>query len=189
MADPVSAILYTVAAGGIAAFSYEKTRMEEQAQKNQAKVAEANARLQQQQMEYNQRMAEREAKVLEAEGIENARRIRAAAELERSQRIAMLGKSGAAMSSGSPLAVLGAAASAEELSIADSRYGNSRQVSQLMTKASDYAFGAKVQANNVSLARASKPSKTAFGLNLVSNTLDTTSKALSLASAIGGGGA
>ena len=166
MSDPVTwAIL-----GGVGYGIYKKVDEERQIAKNQAKVAEANALLQQQQMEYNQRMAEREAQALEAEGIENARRMRAAAELERSQRIAMLGKSGTAMSSGSPLAVLGAAAASEEMSIRDNKYNTARQISQLETKAKDYAFGAKVAENDIQLAKNSRPSMLSFGFNLANTT-------------------
>lgn len=181
MADPVTwAIL-----GGVGYGIYKKVDEQRQIAKNQAKVAEANARLQQQQMEYNQRMAEREAQALEAEGIENARRMRAAAEQARSQRIAMLGRSGTAMSSGSPLAVLGAAASAEELSIQDNKYSTARQLSQLSTKSKDYAFGAKVAANNIQSAKNSRPSSLAFGFNLAGEAVNVAKAGASILSIVG----
>ena len=81
-----------------------------QQQRQQAQQAADNARMQQQQMEYNKRMEEREAAALEAETAENVRRQRLESERLRSAQIALLGKSGAAMASGSPLAVLGATA-------------------------------------------------------------------------------
>lgn len=145
------------AAGGIvgAAVDHEQ-------QKQQAETAERNAELQQQQMEYNQRMAEREATALEAENAENVRRMRQEAEALRSQRIAMLGKSGAAMSSGSPLAILGEAAADEELAIQDAHYSGSRQVAALRSKATDYRYGATIARSNVNAAKAAKPG--IFGL-------------------------
>lgn len=138
--------------------------------KNQAEVAEKNAKLQLAQMEYNQRMAEREADALAAENIENARRMRIQAEAARSQRIAMLGKSGAAMSSGSPLAVLGAAAADEELAIQDAHYTGARQVGQLRSKATDYGYGAAIARNNVYAASASRPSGLGLGATILGQT-------------------
>ena len=139
-------------------------------QKAQAEAAEENAKMQQAQMEYNQRMAEREAEALEAENAENARRMRQAAEAAQSQRLAMLGKSGAAMTSGSPLAILGAAAADEELAIQDSNYSGARQVGQLRTKATDYGYGAAIAKHNVGAAKAARPSSAGLGMTILGQT-------------------
>lgn len=136
-----------------------------QQQKAEAQNAEENARLQMAQMEYNKRMEEREAAAVEAEGQENARRMREAAEEARAQRIAMLGKSGAAMTSGSPLAILGAAAADEEVQIRDAQYNASRQQAQHMAKAADYGYGASIAKQNILAAKASRPTT----LSLVNN--------------------
>lgn len=136
-----------------------------QQQKSEAKNAEENAKLQLAQMEYNKRMEEREAAAVEAEGRENARRMREAAEEERARRIAMLGKSGAAMTSGSPLAILGAAAADEEVQIQDAHYNAARVRAQQMAKAADYGYGASIAKQNILAAKASRPTT----LSLVNN--------------------
>ena len=132
----------------------------------QARYAEANATLQRDMMEYNRRMELHEADTIEAEGNENARRMREAAALARSQRIAMLGKSGVAMSSGSPLAVLAEAAGNEETQIQDRRYAASRQAAQHRNRAADYAYGSKIAALNIRAARSSRPTATSFALGI-----------------------
>ena len=135
--------------------------------KQQAKSAEENARLQQRQMEYNQRMEEREAAALEAENAENARRQRQEAERLRSAQLAALGKSGAAITSGSPLAILGQTAADEELKIQDARYAGARAAAAHRTKAADYGFGASIAAQNALAAKASKPSTMALGATIL----------------------
>lgn len=137
-----------------------------EAASEQSRIAEENAKLQQAQMEYNARMQEREAAAAEAENAENARRMREAAEAARSQRLAMLGKSGAAMTSGSPLAILGAAAADEELAIRDAQYSGAREVSALRAKATDYSYGAAIAKSNVNAARAAKPSVLSLGSSI-----------------------
>lgn len=148
--------------------------------KAQADAAEENARLQQQQMEYNQRMAEREAAALEAENLENAKRMRQAAEDARSQRIAMLGKSGAAMTSGSPLAILGAAAADEEQTIQDAHYAGSRQLAAVRTQAVDYQYGASIAKANAAAAKASRPSSAGLGMTILGTTGNTLFQGASL---------
>lgn len=138
-----------------------------QQQEDAAKLQEENAKLQVAQMEYNKRMEEREAAAIEAEGAENARRMREAAEEARAQRIAMLGKSGAAMTSGSPLAILGAAAADEEIQIQDKHYNTSRQAAQHYAKAADYGYGAAVGKQNILAAKASRPTGLSLATNLV----------------------
>jgi hypothetical protein len=137
-----------------------------QADKQQADIAEENARLQMQQMEYNRKVEEREAAALEAEGRENDRRMREAAAEARAQRIAMLGKSGAAMTSGSPLAVLGEAAAEEELAIQDARYQRAREISAVNSKAADYTFGSAIAEQNLAAAKASRPSGFGLAMNI-----------------------
>lgn len=137
-----------------------------QADKEQAKIAEENAKIQMHQMEYNRKVEEREAAALEAEGRENDRRMREAAAEARSKRIAMLGKSGAAMTSGSPLAVLGEAAATEELAIQDARYQRAREISAVNSKAADYTFGSAIAQQNLTAAKASRPSSLSLAMNL-----------------------
>lgn len=131
-----------------------------------AQNAEDNARLQQQQLEYNKRMEMQEAATIEAENQENARRQRMESESLRASQIALLGKSGAAMSSGSPLAVLGQSAADEELKIRDLRYMGARSASAHTTKATDYGFGATIAGQNAVAAKNSRPSGTALGATI-----------------------
>lgn len=171
MADPVTWMLIlnvaaVTAAVGSAGAGIVGAVESNKAKERQADIAEQNAKLQQAQMEHNARMQEREAAALEAENAENARRMREAAENARSQRLAMLGKSGAAMTSGSPLAILGAAAADEELAIRDAQYTGGRQVSAIRSKVTDYSYGAAIAKSNVNAARASSPTILAQGANI-----------------------
>lgn len=149
-----------------------------------AQNAEDNARLQQAQMEYNQRMELREAAAIEAEGRENAKRMREAAEQARSQRIALLGKSGAAMTSGSPLAILGSAAADEEIQIMDNHYQTARSAAAHRNKATDYAYGAEIAKQNFFAARSSRPSGTSLGLNIAGSGLGAFAQGVSVYSAL-----
>lgn len=151
--------------------------------KAQAEAAEQQAKLQQQQMEYNQRMQEREAAALEAESLENAKRMRQAAEDARSQRLALLGKSGAAMTSGSPLAILGAAAADEEQGIQDAHYAATRQIAAARTKAADYGYGAAIAKHNVAAAKASRPTALSLGAKIIGNVGDGLTQLGSIAQA------
>ena len=133
------------------------------AAKQSAQNAEDNAIMQQQQMEYNKRMEEREAAAIEAENAENARRKRLESERLRSAQMALLGKSGAAITSGSPLAILGQTAADEELKIQDIRYGGARAAAAHRSKATDYGYGSAIAGQNVLAAKASRPTSTALG--------------------------
>lgn len=140
-------------------------------QKAQADLAEDNAKLQQQQLEYNKRVEEREAAAIEAESRENARRQRLQAEYLKSQQRALLGKSGAAMTSGSPLAILGQSAADEELMIQDTHYAGARSAAAHRTKAADYEFGSALAQQNITAAKMSKPSGLSLAMNLTGATI------------------
>lgn len=156
-----AAIAITAVSVGIGE-AIEKHRSDKQ----QSKIAEENARLQIRQMEYNKKVEEREAAALEAEGQENTLRMRKAAAEARSKRIAMLGKTGAAMGSGSPLAILGDAAADEELAIQDAQYQRARQISAVNAKAADYSFGSAIAGQNLAAAKASRPTGLGLAMNL-----------------------
>ena len=125
-------------------------------QNNQAR---ANADMQAQQLEYNKRVEEREAARVESEAAENARRQREAAEELKARQRALLGKSGAAMQSGSPLAVLGQTAADEELKVQDIHYSGANQAAHHREQAKMYQYQAGV-------ARASAPSSASLGLSV-----------------------
>ena len=126
------------------------------AQNNQAR---ANAQAQADQLAYNRRVEEREAARVEAETAENARRQREAAEELKARQRALLGKSGAAMTSGSPLAILGQTAADEELKIHDVHYAGYNQAQHHREQAKMYGYQAGV-------AKAQSPSSASLGLNV-----------------------
>ena len=126
----------------------------------QHKQAEANAKAQEAQANYNKRLEEREAARVEAETAENARRQREAAEQLKAQQRALLGASGAAMTSGSPLAVLGQTAADEEMKVQNIHAGGAAEANKHREQAKMFGFQAGV-------ARASAPSKASLGANLI----------------------
>ena len=127
------------------------------AQKRQAEVAEQNARIQQQQAQYNQRLEEREAAAAEAEMRENARRQREESERLKSSQRAAFGKSGALMTAGSPLAVLGETAADEELKVQDLHYQSYRQQERHLIAAQGYKGEATIAGINARNAKNSIP--------------------------------
>lgn len=133
----------------------------------QHRQQKANADMQAQQMNYNKRLEEREAAVIEAETAENARRQRLQAEQFKAQQRAMLGKSGAAMTSGSPLAILGQTAVDEELQIQNTHYTGYNQAKLHREQAKMFGYQAAV-------ARAQAPSGSSLALNIAGQTLKTT---------------
>ena len=128
-------------------------------QHNQAR---ANAEMQAQQAEYNKRLEEREASRIERENEENARRQREQSEYLKAQQRALLGKSGAAMDFGSPLAVLGATAQNEELKVADAQIAGYQE-------AQNHREAAKMYQYQAGVARAQKPSGSSLALSLAGN--------------------
>ena len=147
------------------------------AAQQQAQNAEDSARMQQAQMEYNRRMEEREAAALEAETAENVRRQREESARLRSAQLAMLGKSGAAMASGSPLAILGATAADEEMKAQDMHYAGARSGAAHRSKAIGYSYGAAIAGQGIRAARASRPSGSQLALGIANNVMSTGSKA------------
>lgn len=133
-------------------------------QHNQAR---ANAEMQAQQAQYNKRLEEREASRIERENEENARRQREQSEYLKAQQRALLGKSGAAMDFGSPLAVLGATAQNEELKVADAQIAGYQEAQNHREQAKMYQYQAGV-------ARAQKPSGSSLALSLIGQTASTT---------------
>jgi len=121
--------------------------------------AQANAQMQEDQMNYNKRLAEREAAVQEDEAREAARRQRANDEALRARQRALLGKSGAALTSGSPLALLGETARDQELSVQDTMRTGYLQSMQSREQAKMFGYQAKV-------ARAQAPSEGMLALQI-----------------------
>lgn len=155
MADPIS--LGLLAWGAVAVTTGAVLGGVSAAQQHEQ--ARANAEMQAQQAEYNKRLAEREAARTEAETAENMRRQHEAAEELKARQRAMLGHSGAAFASGSPLAVLGQTAADEELKVLDTAYAGYSSAQQHREQAKMYQYQAGV-------ARAQKPSSSSLGLNI-----------------------
>ena len=145
-------------------------------QKQQARIAEDNAKIQQAQMDYNRKVEEREAAAVEAETAENARRQRLEAEKLKAAQRAMLGKSGAALASGSPLAILGETAAAEEMAVHDAHYGGYRQAAGHYAKATGYGVQSQIAAYNARAARNARPSGLGTALNITGTWLGAAGK-------------
>ena len=165
MADPATWLLIgTITAATAAVAGASVSTVGAVAQHNQAK---ANADMQAQQHAYNKRLEEREAAQIEAEAAENARRQRVQAEQLKAQQRAMLGKSGAAMTSGSPLAILGQTAIDEEMQIQGTHYAGYNQAMKHREQAKMFGYQAAV-------ARAQAPSSSSLGLNIAGQWINTT---------------
>ena len=149
------------------------------AAQQQHEQARANAEMQAQQAEYNRRLEEREASRQERENLENVRRQREQSEYLKAQQRALLGKSGAAMTSGSPLAILGATAQDEELKAQDMHYAGYQQVQNHREAAKMYQYQADV-------ARAQKPSGSSLALSLAGNAIGSTLKGVGQVANIAG---
>lgn len=149
------------------------------AAQQQHEQARANAEMQAQQAEYNRRMEEREASRQERENLENVRRQREQAEYLKAQQRALLGKSGAAMTSGSPLAILGATAQEEELKAQDLHVAGYQQAQNHREAAKMYQYQADV-------ARAQKPSGSSLALSLAGNAVGSTLSATGQVATIAG---
>lgn len=147
--------------GGVASYNQQKANYEQQ---------KANAEAQAQQAEYNRRLEEREAQQQEKESQEAARRQREEAAEYRSRQIALLGKGGAALASGSPLAVLGETAARQEMAVQDTHRSGALQYNRRMTQAQEYGYQADVARNSVV-----KPN---FGMSLLASAFDTTANGL-----------
>ncbi len=132
----------------------------------QHEQAKANAEAQEAQARYNQMIEQNEARRVEAENAENMRRQREAAEQLKAQQRALLGASGAAMTSGSPLAILGQTAMDQERQVQDTAYAGYRQAQSHSEQAKMYDYQARV-------ARASRPSALSLGLNVAGQGLST----------------
>lgn len=105
-----------------------------------SRIQAQNARREEMLMNRNARIEQREANREEAETLEAARRQRAEnARLQSAQRAAY-GKSGAALSSGSPLAVLGDTAANQELAVQDTHRSGALAYNRHMTQAENYKY-------------------------------------------------
>lgn len=125
-------------------------------QRNQEK---ANAEMRSELMWYNAKQEEREAKQIDAETRGNVIRSRESADRLRSTQRAMLGKSGAAITSGSPMALMGESAAMEERAIRDVHAGGYQEAQEHRKKAEMFRYESR-------LAKAMAPSGTSLGLDI-----------------------
>ena len=109
-----------------------------------------NAKAQQNMLEYNARLERREAEAEEAEANEAARRQRAENERLKAAQRAAYGKSGAAIASGSPLAVLGDTAANLELGVQDIHRNGANAYNRRMAQSNSLLYQSRVTGNSVS---------------------------------------
>lgn len=112
--------------------------------------AKSNAAAQQNMLEYNARQERREADAVAAESNEAARRQRLEDERIKAAQRAAYGKSGAAMTSGSPLAVLGDTAAQMELGVQDVHRSGAIGRSRRLAEATSYSYQGRIAGSSVS---------------------------------------
>lgn len=117
---------------------------------SQGEIAKANAKQQQKLFEYNARQEEREANYELEENKEQVIRQREQQEALQARQRALLGKSGAAMTSGSPLAVLGETARKMEIDTSEYLRSGYSQYSQRTSNANLYRYQASMAKNSYS---------------------------------------
>lgn len=117
---------------------------------NQGEIAKANAKQQQKLFEYNARQEELEANYELEENKEQVVRQREQQEALQARQRALLGKSGAAMTSGSPLAVLGETARKMEIDTSEYLRSGYSQYSQRTSNANLYRYQASMAKNSYS---------------------------------------
>lgn len=117
---------------------------------SQGKIAKAQAEQQQKLFEYNARQEEREANYELEENKEQVIRQREQQEALQARQRALLGKSGAAMTSGSPLAVLGETARKMEIDTSEYLRSGYSQYSQRTSNANLYRYQASMAKNSYS---------------------------------------
>ena len=122
--------------------------MDYKQQNNQAdaqeKAFDAEQQNQRNMADYNTKLAEQQAKETEAQTAEREARIRLEGERTLSMQRAMYGKSGAALTSGSPLAVLGETAMNNEISVLDARRAGNAQAADLRQQGQMYQYQGNV---------------------------------------------
>lgn len=147
----------------------------------QYKQAKANAKMRSELMKYNARVEELEAKRIDKETMGNVVRSREAANTLKSSQRAMLGKSGAAITSGSPMAIMGESASMEEQAIRDVHVSGYQEAQSHRNKAEMYRYESR-------LARAMAPSSTSLGLDIAGQWVGYAGRLGSRLSSFTGGG-
>lgn len=122
--------------------------MDYKQQNNQAdaqeKAFENEQQNQRNMADYNAKLAEQQARETEAQTAEREARIRLEGERTLSMQRAMYGKSGAALTSGSPLAVLGETAMNNEISALDARRAGNAQAADLRQQGQMYDYQGNV---------------------------------------------
>ena len=107
---------------------------------DQYRQSKANAKSEQNVANYNAKVSQLEGQAAEQQAAENSRRQLVMARREQSQRIAQYGASGAALNSGSPLALLGQAAADASVTANDTLHQGSVFRSSKMSEAYGYQY-------------------------------------------------
>lgn len=137
-----TAAVASATTGGIVA--YQQYQQANEAQDYAAKAAENEAAYQQEMMDYNAKVAEQQAKDVEAEAAEVEKRKRAENERFLGMQRALYGKSGALLSAGTPLAVLGDTAANLEMEALDVRRQGQVRAMDLRSQGRMYSYQGQV---------------------------------------------
>lgn len=129
----------TAIAGGV--MNYNQQNAQADAQK---KAFEAGKLNDIQLAEYNANLAERQANEVDIDTAEREKRLRTEGERNISFQRALLGKSGAALYSGSPLAVLGHAAANNEMTVLDARREGNIRAENIRSQGQIYGYQGRV---------------------------------------------
>jgi hypothetical protein len=168
MADPLTWAIIGITGVGIGATaSVTSSVMAHEQQKANADMAADQARR-------NAFLEEREAKKIEQIAQENMRAQRLESQKLKARQRALLGKSGAALAAGSPLAILGQTAADEEKKALNMANAGYEMAQQRRNQAASYLYEGRI-------AKASAPS----GLGLGISVAGTLGSAVANAAAIG----
>lgn len=113
------------------------------------KQQKTNAKSQQRMLEYNQRQELIEAQNVEQETEAADQRLHDEQSRFRAAQRALYGKSGAAMTAGSPLAVLGETAATHQIESSDLRRQGAAEYNRRISAANSYGYQARVAGNSV----------------------------------------
>ncbi len=147
-----------------------------------SKQAEANYNAQESAYNYQARIAEKQAQNIEEETQKADQRKHEEAEAFKAAQRAALGKSGAAITAGSPLAILAETAGKQEIESLDLRRQGASQAFDLRTQGALYKFQANVARSNAKSTASNR------GLTIIGSTLNDAGTLISLGTAAYGAG-
>ena len=138
----------------------------------QMKQQKANLKAQEQAYEYSAKLADREAKNAEDQTNEQDARLRNQNEYIRSTQLSLYGKSGAALSGGSPLAVMAETAANQEIEVMELRRSGAIERQRYEQQAEMYRYQARAaaaQRKNIGWSTGDILGTVSSGLGMVSD--------------------